>query len=74
MSVAFILADLGYDVWLGNARGNAYSKKHLYLDPEEEEFWDFSSVLLIIYILYLIYYIIFTIAFKLNNKKRNEKK
>ena len=44
MSVAFILADLGYDVWLGNARGNAYSKKHLYLDPEEEEFWDFSSV------------------------------
>ncbi len=32
------------DVWLGNARGNAYSKRHVSLDVNEEEFWDFSSV------------------------------
>nr|XP_018906015.1 PREDICTED: uncharacterized protein LOC109036313 [Bemisia tabaci] len=41
-SYAYILADLGYDVWLGNCRGNTYSKHHVKLDPKSNDFWNFS--------------------------------
>ena len=40
--LAFILADLGYDVWLGNARGNTYSRRHVKMTNDETAFWDFS--------------------------------
>lgn len=40
--LAYILADLGFDVWLGNARGNRYSRGHHSMSVESEEFWDFS--------------------------------
>ena len=41
-SLAFILSDIGYDVWLGNMRGNKYAQKHERLSPDDEAFWDFS--------------------------------
>ncbi|XP_069680504.1 lipase 3-like [Periplaneta americana] len=41
-SLPLLLADLGFDVWLGNARGNTYSRAHVSLDPDDYRFWDFS--------------------------------
>lgn len=42
-SIAFYLADLGFDVWLNNSRGNRYSRQHTYLDPDtDKQFWDYG--------------------------------
>lgn len=41
-SAGYIFSDAGYDVWLGNARGNTYSKRHKSLSPNDPRFWEFS--------------------------------
>ena len=42
-SPAFLAVDQGYDVWLGNFRGNRYSRDHLDYDPSiHMRYWQFS--------------------------------
>jgi lysosomal acid lipase/cholesteryl ester hydrolase len=41
-NLAFYLAERGYDVWMGNARGNKYSQSHLTKNPKNADFWQFS--------------------------------
>ena len=44
-SPAFYFANLGYDVWINNMRGNVYSRRHQNLDPETDpEYWDFDLI------------------------------
>jgi len=41
-SLAFILADNGFDVWLGNSRGNRYALRNGYYPPTDPEFWNWN--------------------------------
>ncbi|GAV56318.1 hypothetical protein ZYGR_0BB00950 [Zygosaccharomyces rouxii] len=41
-NLPFVLHDLGFDVWMGNNRGNKYSTAHLTRMPKSRKFWDFS--------------------------------
>ncbi|XAR58270.1 Triacylglycerol lipase [Bertholletia excelsa] len=41
-SLALILADSGFDVWIANTRGTRFSSRHLTLNPKKPEFWDWT--------------------------------
>ncbi|KAK5643345.1 hypothetical protein RI129_007190 [Pyrocoelia pectoralis] len=43
-SLAFMLANAGYDVWLGNFRGSRYSSSHSYLNSQSEVYWNFTQL------------------------------
>lgn len=42
-SLAYLLADAGYDVWLGNARGSKYARRHVTKHPAQKDFWQYSN-------------------------------
>lgn len=42
IALAYYLADHGYDVWLGNARGTKHGNEHETLAVDSKEFWKFS--------------------------------
>ncbi|CAH1378619.1 unnamed protein product [Tenebrio molitor] len=41
-SLAFVLADQGYDVWLANQRGTRYSREHTKLKDSDHKYWLYS--------------------------------
>ncbi|KAI9084649.1 hypothetical protein K1719_033431 [Acacia pycnantha] len=41
-SLPFILADNGFDVWLGNTRGTKYSSGHTSFSPIDKAYWEWS--------------------------------
>ncbi|KAJ7557302.1 hypothetical protein O6H91_05G121000 [Diphasiastrum complanatum] len=41
-SLAFILADSGFDVWIGNLRCNRWSTGHASLTTQDKKYWEWS--------------------------------
>ncbi|GAB6032522.1 hypothetical protein CHUAL_011417 [Chamberlinius hualienensis] len=41
-TLSYMLVDAGFDVWIGNLRGSPHGRKHKTLNPNSEQFWNFS--------------------------------
>ncbi|GMT10963.1 hypothetical protein PFISCL1PPCAC_2260, partial [Pristionchus fissidentatus] len=41
-SAGFVYADAGYDVWMGNTRGNIYSRRHVSKNADSDDYWRFT--------------------------------
>lgn len=41
-SLAYVLVDRGYDVWLGNTRGTYLCQNHTTFDYKSRDYWQFS--------------------------------
>ncbi|MED6144213.1 hypothetical protein PIB30_013590 [Stylosanthes scabra] len=41
-SLAFLLADNGFDVWIANTRGTQYSRRHISLPTNSSDYWNWS--------------------------------
>ncbi|XP_023946626.2 lipase 1-like [Bicyclus anynana] len=67
-SLPVALVNAGYDVWIGNIRGNKYSRRHSNLNPNKRKFWNFSFHELAVYDLSAI---IDTVLDKTGAKKIN---
>ena len=39
---AFVAARAGYDVWLGNTRGNTFSNSHTTFTQKDYQYWEFD--------------------------------
>ncbi|CAM8879398.1 hypothetical protein QQ045_022096 [Rhodiola kirilowii] len=48
-SLGFLLANSGFDVWVGNVRGTRYSRSHVSLSVRDKDFWDWSWEELAVY-------------------------
>ena len=41
-SLPFLAYERGFDVWLGNFRGNTFSREHIKYNVYSEQFWDYD--------------------------------
>ncbi|XP_064487609.1 gastric triacylglycerol lipase-like isoform X5 [Ornithodoros turicata] len=41
-SLGFVLPDNGYDLWLGNGRGNTFGRLHKRISSDSKDFWNFT--------------------------------
>ncbi|KAI2809606.1 Alpha/beta-hydrolase lipase region [Blomia tropicalis] len=48
-TLSYTLATCGFDVWLGNSRGNQYSNKHRDYSNKDPEFWKYTLTELALY-------------------------